>query len=72
MEFFKKTSHSDVGGISDLVLNDYVRGFEDALDLITHRIQKKNLPVEIKDELQEIIERVRESKITKIERELGL
>jgi len=53
-------------------MDEYCRGFEDALDLIQYKIQNhKILSSKIKKEIQEIIDRVKESKITKIERELG-
>lgn len=53
-------------------MDDYLRGFEDALDLVNYRIQNHRLlNVTIKTEIQEIINRVKESKIVKIERELG-
>jgi len=53
-------------------MNEYCRGFEDALDLVQYRIQNhKILSGKIKNELQEIIDRVKESKIVKLERELG-
>ena len=53
-------------------MNDYLRGFEDALDLVNSRIQNhKLLNTKIKTEVEEIIARVKESKIVKIERDLG-
>ncbi len=47
-------------------MNDYQRGFEDALDLVNSRLDGR-----IKTEIQEIINRVRENKIVKLERDLG-
>ncbi len=59
-------------GVEVKDMSEYNRGFEDALDLVNHRIQNHILlNNKIKNELQEIIDRVKESKVVKIERELG-
>ena len=53
-------------------MNEYCRGFEDALDLVHDRMENhKFLSGKIKNEIQEIIDCVKESKIVKLERELG-
>ena len=54
-------------------MDEYCRGFEDALDLVQHRIQNHKLfSGNVKNEIQELIDRVKESKIVKLERELQI
>ena len=53
-------------------MSEYTRGFEDALDLVNYKIKNhKFLSGGVKNEIQDIVDRVKESKIVKIERELG-
>ena len=54
-------------------MNEYNRGFEDALALVNNRMQnhKDKLPESFTKSIAEIIRRVNESKIVKIERDLG-
>jgi len=54
-------------------MDEYCRGFEDALDLVQHRIQDHKLfSGNVKNEIQELVDRVKESKIVKLERELQI
>ena len=55
-------------------MNEYNCGFEDALDLVADHMQrcKDRLPDSFKKPMAEIMNRVRESKIIKIERKLQL
>jgi len=54
-------------------MNEYCRGFEDALDLVQYRIQSRKLFFgNVKNEIQKLVDRVKESKIVKLERELDI
>lgn len=55
-------------------MSEYCQGVEDALDLVDNRMQrcKDKIPNSFKKTITDIINRVKESKVVKLERELDL
>ncbi len=53
---------------------EYLKGFEDALELLKQRLMEKNIeiPQEIMDEIEEVITTVKEGRIEMIRKELGI